>query len=124
MLNPGIQAGLNILGKKTPYSADARSYADAARQALERVAPDVGLAQDLILPPPDGGLYPGETSRLGRLERAYRVVPLPVDPEQAFQARVRAGLVSKYDAAVHNLLRDSQMAGLGTPLAEVMVDLM
>ena len=123
MLNPGLQVAWNVASKKTPYGADAASYGDAATQALERMAPDVALAKDLINPPKDGGLYPGDTSRLGRLERAARVFPIAIDPEQAFQARVRAGMVSKYDAAEHNLTRDSQLAGMGKPPGDVILDL-
>jgi hypothetical protein len=41
-------------------------------------------------------------------------MPIPVDPEQAFQARVRSGVVSKQDAYLHQLTRDSQNAGLGS----------
>lgn len=91
-LNPGIRALINAGDKKSPYGRDVGSYGAALGQNLERLAPNFGLAQDLISPE-GGGIYPEDETRTGRLKRAARVLPYVVDPEEARDAAVREGVV-------------------------------
>ena len=94
MVNPGIRAGVNIARRETPYGA-AGSYREAALSNAQTLAPNFGLIQDLANPPGPGGLYPGDQSRLGRLERALRVIPYAVDPKVAREQAIRRGVIEK-----------------------------
>jgi hypothetical protein len=58
----------------------------------ERLAPNVGLARDLISPE-GGGMYPEDATRWGRTKRALRFATYAVDPEEARAAAVREGSV-------------------------------
>lgn len=123
MFNPGLTAAWDIAHHQSPYGAK-ESYKKSASEALQRLVPDVALTKDLISPPKPGEtMYPGDSSRLGRLERATRVVPIAIDPEKAFRAKVLAGEVDSYHSAVHNLVRDSDQAGMGEPPQPVLEDL-
>lgn len=99
-LNPGLMAALDVAQKKSPWGREieggAEAYGQAAAQALERLAPQFGLARDLISPPEEGGLYPGDVTRLGRLARASRVVPYPIDPREARELAQTYGTVPDY----------------------------
>jgi hypothetical protein len=65
-------------------------------------------------------------SRVGRLERASRVVPIAVDPEQAYKARQREGMVSQGEALQHEItqfVHDAHTVGAGTPPPQVLDEL-
>lgn len=123
MLNPGITAAWDIAHHDSPYGR-SESYTKSATDAAARLVPEAGLAQDLIHPPSSkNNLYPNDSTRLGRIERATRVLPVAINPEKAFQARVLAGEEDSYHVAVHNLIRDSMTAGMGDPPESVLNDL-
>lgn len=122
LLNPLIEQAWHLSNRQGSSGFDAGSYGEAAKQAGERLTPDLGLAQDMIHPSA-GGIYPGDATRTGRLERASRVMPVAIDPEKAFDARKKAGMVGYQDAATHELIADSKQAGLGQPPANVLDDL-
>ena len=88
-LNPALRSAYQIASRETPYGQEADSYRDAAAQAGERIAPQFGLTQDLINPPDDTGMYPGDSTRLGRLARASRVVPYPINTTEAKKSHAR-----------------------------------
>jgi len=109
-LNPAIPAGWHIANKESPYGRALPGYGDALLQAEERMAPLPNLLKDLVSPPAEGdtGMYPWDSSRLGRLARASRVVPYPVDMSEAQKARVREGMTSSVDASVATFKEDTQ----------------
>jgi hypothetical protein len=103
LINPGIQAGLNIAQKRNPWGGKAKSYREAAGANLQRVAPGFNLARDLINPPSpeEAGLYPGDITRTGRLKRQLRVFPIAVDPKEAAAAAARYGKPQKPGVAAY-----------------------
>jgi hypothetical protein len=131
-LNPGLASAFHVLSKQSPYGRDLPSYVDAAKQTGQRLLPQAGLVQDLISPP-KGGLYPGDSSRLGRLERASRVWPIAIDPVEAEKARILNGMDSalatpekRYRtdlAEVQKLAKDYYQNGGGKLPVEVSQDL-
>lgn len=126
MLNPALQSAWFIAQKQDPRGHDAGSYGAAIEKNLARDVPNLGLAKDLISPPAlaDAGLYPGDTSRLGRLERASRVFPIPVDPKVALKTRESMGLEGDA-AAVHReqLEEQAKEAHMGKPPKEILLAL-
>lgn len=89
-LNPGLVSAIQVAMGKSPWWSqieDPRMLGplnlSAAQQGIGRLVPQAGLAGDLISPPEDPGMYPGDVSRLGRLARASRVVPYPIDVGEA-----------------------------------------
>lgn len=126
MLNPGIAAAFHTLSKQDPYGGEVGSYAEAGEKSLERLVPQKKLAEDLANPPApeEAGLYPEDTSRVGRLKRASRVFPIAIDPEEAYQSRKRLGMGgSREEAAIHDFTHDSKQVGMGYPPDDVVEDL-
>jgi hypothetical protein len=125
MLSPGLQEAFHVASRQSPYGRDVGSYGEALKQAGDRLLPDYGLARDLMHPH-SGGMYPQDATRLGRLERASRVIPIAVDPEQAYKARQREGMVSPDEALQHHItqfVHDAHSVGLDTPPNEVLDEL-
>jgi hypothetical protein len=84
-LNPGLVAGYDLARGQREYgdvTVDV-GYREAAKGAAERLTPGLDVVRDVISPPEAGGLYPEDTSRLGRLRRASRVLPYAIDPAEA-----------------------------------------
>lgn len=126
LLNPGLREAMHVAAQESPYGAKLGSYGDAAAQAGQRLAPDYGLLSDLISPPNKPGLYPGDSSRLGRLERASRIFPIAVNPDAAFKAREREGMVTRHeliDYKTKSLIDDSHLYLHATPPQAVISDL-
>lgn len=115
-LNPAIPAAVRTALKQGSFGQQESSYLDAAASNAQRLTPDVGLARDLLNP--DGtGLYPGDATRLGRVERALRVFPIAVDPEEAYKARVREGTATQAEKDQH--LRRTALQDLSDQLGEL-----
>lgn len=77
--NPFAKAVYNILNRtvdspRGPYRTD---FQTAVTRNLERIAPNVRLARDLISPDGEGN-YPEDATRLGRLKREVGVLPIEV----------------------------------------------
>lgn len=122
LLNPAIPALWHTSHQQSPFGRDVGSYGEAAKQNIERLAPGYGLTRDLISPP-EGGLYPEDRTRTGRLKRAARVFPIAIDPDEAREARVREGMVPAIEMRQEELFSDSQKAGMGEPPPQVVEDL-
>jgi hypothetical protein len=91
-LNPLAGAAYNTLDKRDAFGRETDSYREALLSNAERLAPNVGLARDLISPE-GGGMYPEDATRWGRTKRALRFATYAVDPEEARAAAVREGSV-------------------------------
>lgn len=98
-LNPALVSGYHV-ATKTGTFGQHESYGQALKDQALRLAPGANLIRG-ELHPKAGGIYPGDATRLGRLKRALRVFPVAIDPEQAFKARVRAGIVPHSDQLIH-----------------------
>ncbi len=123
LLNPGLSSAFHILAKQDPYGGDVPSYGEAVKGAIKRDVPLKGLAEDLIHPS-GKGIYPGDATRLGRIERALRIFPIAVDPEEAYKARKRLGMEGdREEVAVKDFLLDSKHAGMGDPPPQAVEDL-
>lgn len=125
MTNPAIRSAIQVAGKQSPYGNQLPTYRDAAKQAVERLSPQFGLARDLANPPKqeETGIYPEDANRLGRLKRATRILPYAVDPKAAQQARIREGLASdaeKRQVKVDEFVDRARESGLGEPPQEVL----
>ncbi|MCC6714043.1 MAG: hypothetical protein IT496_02340 [Gammaproteobacteria bacterium] len=103
-LHPALTAAVNVGLGQAPWGSDV-GYAEAAKLAGERLTPNLGLVKDLISPPAleDAGIYPGDVTRAGRLQRSFRgVLPItggfgyPVDPEEVRSAAIREGVIPSY----------------------------
>jgi hypothetical protein len=114
MANPLIRAGVDVLSDQTRYGQHV-SRLEALKQAGEGLEPPLERSVREAAQGSDSALYPDDATWYGRLGRASRVAPIHVDPEEAFQARVRAGEVSTVDAHLHTLVHESHDAGLGEP---------
>lgn len=102
-LNPGLVSAIQVAMGKSPWWSqieDPRMLGplnlSAAQQGIGRLVPQAGLAGDLISPPDDPGMYPGDVSRLGRLARASRVVPYPIDVGEARESARLHGTAPSY----------------------------
>lgn len=114
--NPLLPSAVAVAGKTDPFGQHV-SYKQALEGQAQRLSPLSGLAKGL-LHPKSGGVYPGDATRLGRLERALRVFPVAIDPKVAYQSRLKQGLVpqAEQDAHTHTVDQqtiDAQLKALG-----------
>lgn len=76
--NPLIPAIYNIAKGASPYGRHV-GYAESVKQNLQRVAPNWSFIEGMISPK-EGGTYPGDKTRLGRLYRELGILPIKVKP--------------------------------------------
>lgn len=90
MAHPGVQALLRVAGREDRFGYDAPSYRESIKENVQGLFPWYERAKDYIDPEasPDP-LYPEDTSRLGRLKRDLRVLPIAIDPEVGAEKRRR-----------------------------------
>ena len=79
---------------ESPFGQDVGRI-EALKQGGMRLAPQFGLAKDLISPPSpeDAGMYPGDITRTGRLDTRLPRRAYAIDPEAAYEAAAREGTV-------------------------------
>jgi hypothetical protein len=118
MANPLIRAGVDVLSDQTRYGQEVGRL-EALRQAGEGLEPPLERTVREAAQGSGSALYPDDATWYGRLARSSRVVPIRVDAEEAYNARVRAGMESHTAQFRH----ESHDAGLGDPPAKVMQEL-
>jgi hypothetical protein len=129
MLNPGITAAWYTSHHQGPFGQDIKgggsaAYLESLKENALHIAPQAGLVGDLMHPPAEGGLYPEDVTRGGRLKRAVRVVPIAINPEEAYKARKRLGMEGDlYKTSLHEFEQRSHKLGFGKPPASVLEDL-
>lgn len=89
MANPLGSSVMRALDKRTASGFDAKSYRDAVTDNSERLVPWIKRGRELVSPPEDTGMFPEDATRLGRLKRELRVLPVAIDPTEAKATRER-----------------------------------
>lgn len=105
-LNPLIPSVYNTAGRRKTYPGGSyqTNFLDSLESNAKRLAPNVGLVEDLISPSGEGA-YPGDATRLGRLKRELGVLPIEVRPEEkkSLEDRNAATQASMKEAITKNL---------------------
>ncbi len=80
-----------MAGRQTPSGFEAGSYRESAKENAKRLVPWTDRAANYIGPPDpeDTGMFPEDRTRLGRLKRDLRVIPIAIDTEEAAGIRQR-----------------------------------
>jgi hypothetical protein len=90
LAHPGVQALIRGAGRKDRFGYDAASYPESIKDNAEGLVPWVERGKDYIDPTADPDpLWPEDVTRLGRLKRDLRVVPIEIDREVGAEKRRR-----------------------------------
>lgn len=104
----GSSVAGSISGKKSPFDYSTPTVWDEAQplvkagygvlsgegvsKSLKPLVPNVGFVEGMIHPKPSS-YYPGDATRVGRLEREVGIIPIPVDDVGTGSGKTKSALI-------------------------------